>query len=179
VRSAHTAAISLLRILSDILDFSKIEAGKLEIESIRFNLPDLLNDVVAMQRLGAEDKALSLELQIAPSTPEWIQSDPLRISQVLNNLLGNAIKFTSRGSVTLRVTESSKNMLHLEIQDQGVGMSQAQLNNLFQPFNQADTSTTRIFGGTGLGLAICRQLCDRMGGMLRSKVTRALAALFC
>lgn len=178
VRSAHTAAISLLRILNDILDFSKIEAGKLEIESVRFNLSDLLNDVVAMQRLMAEDKALFLELQIAPTTPEWIQSDPLRISQVLNNLLGNAIKFTSRGSVTLRVAESSKNMLHLEIQDQGVGMSQAQLNNLFQPFNQADTSTTRIFGGTGLGLAICRQLCDRMGGHIAVQSHQGLGSTF-
>jgi signal transduction histidine kinase len=178
VRSAHTAAISLLRILNDILDFSKIEAGKLEIESIRFNLSDLLNDVVAMQRLMAEDKALSLELQIAPTTPEWIQSDPLRISQVLNNLLGNAIKFTARGRVTLRVAESSKNMLHLEIQDQGVGMSQAQLNNLFQPFNQADTSTTRIFGGTGLGLAICKQLCDRMGGHIAVQSQQGLGSTF-
>jgi signal transduction histidine kinase len=178
VRSAHTAAISLLRILNDILDFSKIEAGKLEIESIRFNLSDLLNDVVAMQRLMAEDKALSLELQIAPTTPEWIQSDPLRISQVLNNLLGNAIKFTARGRVTLRVAESSKNMLHLEIQDQGVGMSQAQLNNLFQPFNQADTSTTRIFGGTGLGLAICKQLCDRMGGHIAVESQQGLGSTF-
>ncbi len=178
VRSAHTAAISLLRILNDILDFSKIEAGKLEIESIRFNLSDLLNDVVAMQRLMAEDKALFLELQIAPTTPEWIQSDPLRISQILNNLLGNAIKFTARGSVTLRVAESPKNMLHLEIQDQGVGMSQAQLNNLFQPFNQADTSTTRIFGGTGLGLAICRQLCDRMGGHITVQSQQYLGSTF-
>jgi signal transduction histidine kinase len=178
VHSAHTAAISLLRILNDILDFSKIEAGKLEIESIRFNLCDLLNDVVAMQRLMAEDKALFLELQIAPTTPEWIQSDPLRISQVLNNLLGNAIKFTARGRVTLRVAESSKNMLHLEIQDQGVGMSQAQLNNLFQPFNQADTSTTRIFGGTGLGLAICKQLCDRMGGHIAVQSHQGLGSTF-
>jgi signal transduction histidine kinase len=178
VHSAHTAAISLLRILNDILDFSKIEAGKLEIESIRFNLSDLLNDVVAMQRLMAEDKALSLELQIAPRTPEWIQSDPLRISQVLKNLLGNAIKFTARGRVTLRVAESSKNVLHLEIQDQGVGMSQAQLNNLFQPFNQADTSTTRIFGGTGLGLAICKQLCDRMGGYIAVQSQQGLGSTF-
>ena len=178
VRSAHTAAISLLRILNDILDFSKIEAGKLEIESISFNLSDLLNDVVAMQRLMAEDKALSLELQIAPTTPEWIQSDPLRISQILNNLLGNAIKFTTRGRVTLRVAESSKNMLHLGILDQGVGMSQAQLNNLFQPFNQADTSTTRIFGGTGLGLAICKQLCDRMGGQIAVQSQQGLGTTF-
>jgi signal transduction histidine kinase/CheY-like chemotaxis protein len=178
VRSAHTAAISLLRILNDILDFSKIEAGKLEIESIRFNLSNLLNDVVAMQRLMAEDKALSLELHIAPTTPEWIQSDPLRISQILNNLLGNAIKFTARGSVALRVSVSSRNMLHLKIQDQGVGMSQAQLNNLFQPFNQADTSTTRIFGGTGLGLAICKQLCDRMGGHIAVQSQQGLGSTF-
>jgi signal transduction histidine kinase/ActR/RegA family two-component response regulator len=166
VRSANTAAISLLRILNDILDFSKIEAGKLEIESVEFNLFELLNDIVTMQRLMAEEKGLSLEMQIGPNMPVWIQSDPLRISQILNNLLGNAIKFTASGNVTLIVSESPERVLHLEIQDQGVGMTTAQLNNLFQPFHQADTSTTRIFGGTGLGLAICKQLCNRMNGKI-------------
>jgi signal transduction histidine kinase len=178
VRSAHTAAISLLRILNDILDFSKIEAGKLEIESVSFNLPDLLSDVIAMQRLMAEDKVLSLELHLEPTIATWIQSDPLRISQILNNLLGNAIKFTARGKVMLRVSGLPNNILHLEIHDQGVGMTPAQLNNLFQPFNQADTSTTRIFGGTGLGLAICKQLCDRMKGQIAVQSQHGHGSIF-
>jgi signal transduction histidine kinase/CheY-like chemotaxis protein len=166
VRSAHAAAVSLLRILNDILDFSKIEAGKLEIESVRFNLAELLQDVVAMQQLMVEDRSLVLVLDMAPTTPVWIQSDPLRISQILNNLLSNAMKFTASGRVTLKVFEFPQNILHLEIQDQGVGMTDEQLDKLFEPFHQADTSTTRIFGGTGLGLAICKQLCDRMGGRI-------------
>lgn len=178
VRSAHAAAHSLLRILNDILDFSKIEAGKLVIESVRFNLTELIHDLVTMQRLMAEDRALSLVLELAPDTPEWIQADPLRISQILNNLLSNAMKFTPSGTVTLRVFEAPKNILHLEVQDQGVGMTQEQLNTLFQPFTQADTSTTRIFGGTGLGLAICKQLCEQLGGRINVESQRGLGSLF-
>lgn len=179
VRSAHAAAVSLLRILNDILDFSKIEAGKLEIESVRFNLSELLQDVVGMQQLMAEDRSLVLVLDIAPSTPVWIQSDPLRISQILNNLLSNAMKFTASGRVTLKAVEFPQNILHIEIQDQGVGMTDAQLDKLFEPFNQADTSTTRIFGGTGLGLAICKQLCDRMGGRISVVSQLGLGSTFC
>ena len=178
VRSAHAAAHSLLRILNDILDFSKIEAGKLAIESVRFNLTDLIHDLVTMQQLMAEDRALTLVLELAPDTPEWIQADPLRISQILNNLLSNAMKFTPSGTVTLRVFEAPKNILHLEVQDQGVGMTQEQLNTLFQPFTQADTSTTRIFGGTGLGLAICKQLCEQLGGRIAVESQRGLGSLF-
>ena len=179
VRSAHTAAVSLLRILNDILDFSKIEADKLEIESVRFNLSELLQDVVAIQQLMAEERSLSLVLDMASTTPVWIQSDPLRISQILNNLLSNAMKFTASGCVTLRVFELPKNILHLEIQDQGVGMTDEQLDKIFEPFNQADTSTTRIFGGTGLGLAICKQLCDRMGGRISVVSQLGLGSTFC
>lgn len=178
VRSAHAAANSLLRILNDILDFSKIEAGKLEIESVRFNLIDLIHDVVTMQQMMAEDRTLLLVLEMAPDTPEWIQSDPLRISQILNNLLSNAMKFTPSGTVTLRVFEAPKNILHMEVQDQGVGMTQEQLKTLFQPFTQADSSTTRIFGGTGLGLAICKQLCDQLGGRIAVESQRGLGSIF-
>lgn len=178
IRSAHTAAISLLRILNDILDFSKIEAGKLDIESIPFNLPDLLNDIVAMQRLMTVDKALTLELKIAPMSPVWINSDPLRIAQILNNIIGNSIKFTEHGKVILSVSESPKNNLHFKVKDQGIGMTQSQLKNLFQPFNQADTSTTRVFGGTGLGLAICKQLCNHMNGNITAQSEPGLGTTF-
>ncbi len=179
VRSAHAAAVSLLRILNDILDFSKIEAGKMEIESVRFNLSELLQDLVAMQQLMAEDRSLVLVLEMAPTTPVWIQADPLRISQILNNLLSNAMKFTSSGRVTLKVSEFPKNILHLEVQDQGVGMTDEQLDKLFEPFHQADTSTTRIFGGTGLGLAICKQLSDRMGGHISVVSQLGVGSTFC
>ncbi len=167
VSSAHRAAVSLLGILNDVLDFSKIEAGKLEIESVPFHLTHLLTDLVTLQRLMAEEKGLSLTLSIDPSTPLWIRSDPLRITQILNNLLANAIKFTSRGQVELRVSVTQSNFLHMEIRDEGVGMTPTQVSQLFQPFCQADSSTTRIYGGTGLGLAICKQLCDRMDGQIQ------------
>ena len=164
VRKAHGAAVSLLGILNDILDFSKIEAGKLEIESVPFHLHQVLNDLIGLQRLMADDKGLSLVLSIEPTVPEWVRSDSLRLRQILNNLLANAIKFTTHGQVQLRVSVSLPSILHFEISDEGVGMTSEQLSQLFKPFNQADSSTTRIYGGTGLGLAICKQLCDRMGG---------------
>ena len=169
VSSAHRAAVSLLGILNDVLDFSKIEAGKLEIESVPFHLHHLLTDLVTLQRLMAEEKGLFLTLSIDPSTPLWIRSDPLRITQILNNLLANAIKFTSRGHVELRVSVAHPKRLQMEIRDEGVGMTPSQVSQLFQPFSQADSSTTRIYGGTGLGLAICKQLCDRMDGQILVK----------
>ena len=178
VKSAHTAAVSLLGILNDILDFSKIEADKLEIESVPVKLPHLLNDLVTMQRFMAEDKKLTLELTLDPAVPVWIESDPLRLSQILNNLLGNAIKFTAKGRVDLRVSVGGNGLLHFEIQDQGVGMSPDQMSHLFLPFSQADSSTTRIFGGTGLGLAICKQLSDRMGGHISVVSTLGAGSTF-
>ncbi len=178
VQSAHTAAVSLLGVLNDVLDFSKIEAGKLEIESVAFNLPELLHTVIAMQRLMAEGKKLNLKFELDPATPVWIESDSLRMTQILNNLLGNAVKFASRGVVTLRVYATPDQVLHLQVQDEGVGMTPTQVANLFVPFNQADSSTTRVFGGTGLGLAICKQLCDRMGGTIRVESIKDLGSTF-
>jgi CheY-like chemotaxis protein len=164
--------------LNDILDFSKIEAGKLEIESLQFNLQDLLKNVVEMQGAMATEKGLSLSLQIAPDTPEWIVSDPLRMTQILNNLLGNAIKFTAHGQIELSVCESSPGVLQLALSDTGVGISENQLRHLFQSFSQADTSTTRIFGGTGLGLAICKQLCELMHGHIQVNSTLGVGSVF-
>lgn len=169
IRSAHSAALSLLGILNDILDFTKIEAGKLEIESVRFNLHSLVREAVEMQHALVLEKGLRLDLQIAPSAPIWVKSDPLRVSQILNNLIGNAIKFTQHGTVVLRVCEAPKQMLQFDVEDPGLGISASQLKLLFQPFSQADASTTRIYGGTGLGLAICKQLCDRMKGRIHVK----------
>ncbi len=178
VRSAHAAAVSLLGILNDILDFSKIEAGKLDIESIRMNLPLLLSDLVERQQVNLLDKNLTLTLTISADTPEWIKSDSLRISQILNNLLDNAIKFTAQGWINLSVSTLNSNMLQFEIEDQGVGMTQHQMSLLFEPFNQADTSTTRIFGGTGLGLAICKQLTELMHGKIYAQSTLGRGSTF-
>ncbi|MGI9151126.1 MAG: ATP-binding protein [Limnohabitans sp.] len=178
VSSAHRAAVSLLGILNDILDFSKIEAGKLEIESVPFNLHQLLTDLVTLQRLMAEDKGLSLTLSIEPSTPAWIQSDPLRVTQILNNLLANAIKFTAHGQVEIRVSATQSKHLHVVIRDEGVGMTPEQVSQLFKPFSQADSSTTRIYGGTGLGLAICKQLCDRMNAHIHVRSQLGVGSSF-
>lgn len=178
VRSAHSAAMSLLGVLNDILDFSKIEAGKLEIESIRFSLHKLVRNVCEMQHALAMQKILQLECHIAPETADWVKSDPLRITQILNNLLGNAIKFTDQGRIVLRVSQISEFMLQFEIEDEGVGISESQLSYLFQPFSQADSSTTRIYGGTGLGLAICKQLCDRMNGSIQVTSVHGFGSLF-
>lgn len=178
VRSAHSAAMSLLGVLNDILDFSKIEAGKLEIESIRFSLHKLVRNVCEMQHALAMQKKLQLECHIAPETADWVKSDPLRITQILNNLLGNAIKFTDQGRIVLRVSQISEFMLQFEIEDEGVGISESQLSYLFQPFSQADSSTTRIYGGTGLGLAICKQLCDRMNGSIQVTSVHGFGSLF-
>lgn len=178
IRSAHSAALSLLGILNDILDFTKIEAGKLEIESVRFNLHSLVREAVEMQHALVLEKGLRLDLQIAPSAPIWVKSDPLRVSQILNNLIGNALKFTQHGTVVLRVCEAPKQMLQFDVEDPGLGISASQLKLLFQPFSQADASTTRIYGGTGLGLAICKQLCDRMKGRIHVKSTLGEGSTF-
>lgn len=179
VRSAHAAAVSLLGILNDILDFSKIEAGKLDIESIPVHLHKLVRDVADMHQALAIEKKLQLHYEIAPDTPDWIKSDPLRITQILNNLLGNAIKFTEQGRIVLRVSHvPAQQNIQFEVEDQGVGISPEQLSSLFLPFSQADSSTTRIYGGTGLGLAICKQLCERMNGSIQVSSALGRGSLF-
>jgi signal transduction histidine kinase/ActR/RegA family two-component response regulator len=164
VRHAHTAAVSLLGILNEILDFSKIEAGKLQVESIGFNLKQVVDEAMSIQQFAASNKHLDLRVEWDDDVDVWMKGDPLRISQIINNLVGNAIKFTHKGQVSLRLSRPRPLWLRMDVIDQGVGMTQAQLANLFKPFSQADTSTTRLFGGTGLGLAICQHLCERMGG---------------
>ena len=175
ISNAHASAVSLLGILNDILDFSKIEAGKLQLEYLPVSLPDLLSQVMALQSVAAQAKGLALDLEVAPEVPSHMVSDPVRLMQVLNNVIGNAIKFTSVGSVKLRVSLpspespllSSQPHIRFEILDTGVGMSDSQLAQLFKPFTQADNSITRLYGGTGLGLAISRSLCHLLEGHLQ------------
>jgi PAS domain S-box-containing protein len=155
----------LLGVINDILDFSKIEAGKLRIEQIEVVLSDVVEHALDLVRDRAEAKQLNLQVELAPDLPRTCISDPLRMGQVLLNILSNAVKFTEAGSI--RVTLSrQKEELVFNIEDSGIGMDSTQLEALFNPFQQADASASRKFGGTGLGLAISKRILDLMGGTI-------------
>ncbi len=168
LRKIQGASQSLLAIINDILDFSKIEAGKLGIENIEFNLDEVVRSTVSLIAPKLNEKGLELLVERAPEVPADVVGDPLRISQVLMNLLSNAAKFTAEGAVTLivdgRPLADNGFSLSVSVSDTGIGMTDEQIGKLFRPFTQADASTSRHFGGTGLGLAICRQLLHLMGG---------------
>ena len=161
---------SLLEIIDQILDLSKIEAGRLELAETDFDLHAVITTATATVRPVAIRKNLYLGVRLQPNLPIAVRGDPLRLRQVLINLLGNAVKFTERGQVTLRVTPlgdvGGRQMVQFEVIDTGVGIAPDQVGRLFQPFTQADSSTARRFGGTGLGLAISRQLIELMGGTI-------------
>ena len=162
-----SSAQSLLSIINDILDFSKIEAGKLSIEHVDFNLGELLRDLARLYSVRASEKSLVFRLSLDPNMPERINGDPTRLRQILNNFLGNAIKFTAEGEIRLvvKVADPARpETLLFEVWDTGIGIPETTRPKLFVPFSQANTSTTREFGGTGLGLAICKQLADLMDG---------------
>ena len=164
------AGQSLLSIINDILDFSKIEAGKLEAEHIAFSLDEVLRNVVDMVGQKAEEKGIAVVCTVPREVPRSLIGDPLRLGQILINLVHNAIKFSDKGEVVVRVMAEDltpdKVRLAFSVLDHGIGMSAEQVVNLFQSFNQADTSFTRRFGGTGLGLAISKQLCELMEGTI-------------
>jgi signal transduction histidine kinase/ActR/RegA family two-component response regulator len=170
IQKVHRSAQALLGIVNDILDLSKLDAGQVRLESIPFALEETLDHVVTLLGPQSEQKGLALELDVAPEVPLRLRGDPLRLGQVLVNLVGNAIKFTDRGAVGLRVgvlrREPGRVELEVRVRDTGIGMSPDLLTRLFQPFTQADASTTRRFGGTGLGLTICDRLIGAMGGNL-------------
>jgi signal transduction histidine kinase/ActR/RegA family two-component response regulator len=159
---------ALLRIVNDILDLSKIEAGKLDLESTPLNLPDAILDALGLHAVQAEQKGLLLEHLIAPDVPTMVLGDPSRLRQILFNLVGNAVKFTEAGRVTIEVSVAERAdeslLLRAEVRDTGIGIDAETRPILFQPFTQADRSTTRRYGGTGLGLTICRRLIEQMGG---------------
>jgi PAS domain S-box-containing protein len=161
-------AETLLTIVNDILDFSKIESGRIELESVSFSLEDALSDVVKPLAVRAQQKGIALSSGMAEDAPPRIVGDPVRVKQVVANLLANAIKFTERGSVTLDVTvdarQGDRATLHFRITDTGIGIPADKLATIFEPFRQGDGSTTRRFGGTGLGLTISTMLVDLMGG---------------
>ncbi len=155
----------LLAVIDDILNLAKIEAGKLTVERIPIVLTELLRDVVTLLKVQADHKQLGFVLEFESAIPQRINSDPVRLRQILLNLLGNAFKFTERGQVTLRVGyEPTKQQLSFSVIDTGIGMTEAQVNRLFNAFAQADSSTTRRFGGSGLGLKISQKLAQLLGG---------------
>lgn len=173
IQRVRSSADLLMGILNDILDFSKIEAGKLDIDTVDFDLDDVVRSVSEIVGVRAREQSLILSSEVAPDVPPRLRGDPLRLQQVLLNLMGNAVKFTARGRVALRVDtvasvgEAGQGLrLRFMVQDTGLGMTADQMSRLFQPFTQADASTSRRFGGTGLGLAISRQLVERMGGRI-------------
>jgi signal transduction histidine kinase/CheY-like chemotaxis protein len=160
---------ALLTIINDILDFSKIEAGRLELEAIDFDLPKIVEDSLDMLAERAQGKGLDLARVIQPDVPRVVTGDPGRLRQVLLNLVGNAIKFTHEGGVVVRVSRTGGDeteAVRFEVADTGIGIASEAQGRLFQPFSQADTSTTRRYGGTGLGLVICRLLTEAMGGAI-------------
>ena len=164
----RVAAAALLNLINDILDYSKMEAGKIRIEEISFDWEDNLLSVASLFLADVGSKNIDLLFDMPTDLPRRIVGDPLRLTQVLNNLVSNAVKFTESGEILLRIAEISRDPTHIflrfSVQDSGIGMSEEQMDRLFQPFTQADSSITRRYGGTGLGLTICRRLVDLMQG---------------
>lgn len=173
VEIIHSSGESLLTLVDDILDFSKLEAGKLVLENIGFNLTTLIDEFTGIMKVKASLKGLDFSVNMPAETPSHITGDPARLRQILTNLVGNAIKFTKTGSVTLTISEikdSAKNLLlKFQVFDTGMGIPTDKFDLLFKKFSQVDTSTTRKHGGSGLGLAISKQLAEMMGGEIGVK----------
>jgi signal transduction histidine kinase/DNA-binding response OmpR family regulator/HAMP domain-containing protein len=170
VGKIHNAGTSLLAVINDILDFSKIEAGRLDIETTDFRIDDVISSVTTLTAQQAHDKGLEFLVHVAPGIPEQLRGDPVRLGQILTNCVGNAVKFTERGEIRVDIEAlertGDKVQLKCSVRDTGIGMTREQAGRLFQPFTQADMSTTRKHGGTGLGLTICRRLVELMGGRI-------------
>jgi K+-sensing histidine kinase KdpD len=166
LKNIEHATTSLLRLINDILDSSKIEVGKLNIVQNKFNMSLLLENIKTVAFSNIEDKEIAFEIDYDLNAPTYFYGDSLRIEQVLTNLVSNATKFTQKGYVKLTIENIKYNKYRFCITDTGIGVSPDQLENIFEPFTQADDSITRKFGGTGLGLSISKQLVELMGGEL-------------
>ncbi len=170
IATAHASASELLRIVDDILDYSKLDADRIELETIGINLRELVDSVRRLMQRSADAKGLQLLASIDPGVRLAVRGDPVRLRQVLTNLVSNAIKFTEHGSVAIRVSRrgetATRHELVFSVRDTGIGIAPDVQQRLFRPFSQADASTTRMFGGTGLGLAICKRLVELMGGRI-------------
>ncbi len=170
VDKMYRSSQTLLGIINDILDFSKIESGKLELETIDFDLDEVLDNLVNMMGVKTQQKGLELIIHTSREVPIHLIGDPLRLGQVLLNLTNNAVKFTDSGEIVLAIEleeeQDYRVTLHFSVKDTGIGMNEEQTAKLFRPFSQADSSTTRRYGGSGLGLSICKNLVERMGGSI-------------
>jgi Amt family ammonium transporter len=174
----------LVRILSDILDFAKLEAGRLEVERIDTRLPEILRDVEQLMAPAAQAKGIGFEMSVASELPDAIRSDPTRLRQILVNLVGNAVKFTSAGGVRItadlrrQAQDDPKPILDIKVSDTGCGMSPSAVERVFEPFSQADETMARRFGGTGLGLAISNELARLLGGRLECESIEGQGSTF-
>jgi signal transduction histidine kinase/HPt (histidine-containing phosphotransfer) domain-containing protein/BarA-like signal transduction histidine kinase len=185
VQTIHTSGLTLMEIINEILDFSKIEAGKLELEHNPFHLKTLLDNVIAPFNNIVAQKNVALHVNINPKTPMSLMGDQLRIQQILTNLLSNAVKFTEKnGTINIHVAcqkemdPEKRAEFVFSVSDTGIGMPATLLDRLFQPFTQADTSTTRRYGGTGLGLSICKRLAEMMGGKIWAESSPKIGSTF-
>lgn len=178
VDTAHRSGEALLSIIDDILDFSKIEAGKMNLEHVPFDLRRLIEDTIALMSHSATRKGLSLVFSMGDDVPDRYCGDPGRLRQILTNLVSNAIKFTERGEIVVEVRPEADETVCMSVSDTGIGIAPEVAAALFQPFRQADSSTSRKYGGTGLGLAISRQLAELMGGTLTLRTTPGKGSTF-
>ena len=169
-QTAQTSAEELLTLLNDILDYSKLEASRIALEYVSFSPNQVLDSAVSLFRTRADTKGLDLSVEPSSELPQWVEGDPTRVRQILYNLIGNAIRFTPKGSVrvtaTHRVLEGNDLELYISVSDTGIGIPQEDQTKIFTRFSQADNTTTRKFGGSGLGLAICKQLVELMDGKI-------------
>jgi signal transduction histidine kinase/DNA-binding response OmpR family regulator/HPt (histidine-containing phosphotransfer) domain-containing protein len=176
------ASDALLGVINDVLDYSRIEAGKLSLESIPFDINQVVRNLIGVVALKAQEKGLELLIHIEPDVPRWVVGDPLRLGQVLVNLINNAIKFTDQGEIIMRARQigdaDGRTLVEFTVRDTGMGIPLERQKDLFNPFTQVDDSITRRFGGTGLGLAICKQICELMGGSINVESTPGKGSLF-
>ncbi|MEL6184014.1 MAG: ATP-binding protein, partial [Myxococcota bacterium] len=177
LRTVESHGEHLLSVLNDVLDLSKVESGQLEVERIPAELTNILHEVERLMGPRAAARGLGMRVEVEPSLPERIYSDPTRLRQILLNLVSNAIKFTHAGEVAVRA-QASNRTVRVEVSDTGIGMNDEQLAKLFRPFAQADGSTTRLYGGTGLGLAISKSLAERLGGSLTVRSQTGVGSTF-
>ncbi|MBU0500277.1 MAG: response regulator [Gammaproteobacteria bacterium] len=182
LNTANNSSRHLLRIINDILDFSKIEAGKLELEQVELSLKELIESVTGLMGNMAERRNIRLDYRISPQLPDRLRGDPLRLRQILTNLVSNAVKFTEKGQISVEATPHRTGRRDVEVlflvRDTGVGMGHDTVRRLFSSFTQADASTTRKYGGTGLGLAICKRLVNIMGGQIGVRSRTGKGSIF-
>jgi signal transduction histidine kinase/CheY-like chemotaxis protein len=178
VENIRCSGDALLTIINDVLDYSKIEAGKLSVDNMEFNLRSVCGEVRSLLQPSATAKGLALNLRFAPSTPESLIGDPVRVRQILLNLVGNAIKFTTSGSVSIEASSAGPDQVRVSVTDTGIGLPAGQVEKLFERFTQGDASITRRYGGTGLGLAISKKLITLMGGEISARSEAGQGSVF-